>query len=156
MMIYAGTLDLNGYISVSRKISNASGILSDLITQNVSTISAATIDDAFKGAAMALSPVPEDAVGLEIRAYRLVNNKVTEQWNRKSGSGPSCATPDTSGLMALMTAGNDIVIASVCTDYEPVMSKFIGAAVLGATKFKVESEIKLRPRESITLDCPDC
>lgn len=156
MMLYIGTIDLNIYVSVTRKVANAAGILSDLVTQNTSIISGATIDDAFEGATLAMKPVPADDIGLEIRNYRVVDDVLKLQWNRKSTSGPTCTAPDTTGLRDLMTDGNDIIIAVVCTEHEPAMSKAFGKFPLGAAKFKIESEIKLRPRESTTLDCLDC
>lgn len=156
VLLYIGTVDLNQYISVTRKVANASSILSDLITQNVSTISAAGIDDTFTGAKLAMKPLASDGIGLDIRDYRLVDDVVKQQWSRKSASGPGCTAPSTAGLKDLMTAGNDIIIAVVCTVYTPAMSKALGSYVLGASTYTIQSQVQLRPRESNALDCLDC
>lgn len=155
-ILYAGTVDLNMYISVNRKVSNATGILSDLITQNISAITAAAIDDAFEGASLAMKPIPSDAISLDIRDYRIVDDVVKQQWRRKSASGPTCEAPSTSGLKDLMASGNDIIVATICTDYEPALSQAMGKYVLGAASFRIQSQVNLRPRESSTIDCLDC
>ena len=55
-----------------------------------------------------------------------------------------------------MAAGNDILIASICTVHEPAMSQLLGKQVLGATSFTIQSQVRLRPRESLTLNCIGC
>lgn len=156
VMIYVGMIDLHLYVSTNRKIANAADTVGDLVTQSVSTISAATIDDMFKAARLALKPMAEDAVGIDVLDYRIVDGALKQQWRRKSSSGPACTAPDTSGLTALMTADNDIVIAVVCTQHEPAMGKALNKYVLGSVKFSIRHEVQLRPRESNTLTCLDC
>lgn len=156
IVLYIGTVDLNLYISVTRKIANASSILSDLIAQNVAVISTAAIDDAFQGATLAMIPLPDDATGFEIYNYRMIDGELKQQWSRTSTGGPDCSSPDTSDLPGLMDGGNDIIIAVACTVHEPAMSKAFGKFVLGAATFTIQTEVKLRPRESSTLECADC
>ena len=156
VLLYIGLIDLNGYVSVTRRVANSASILSDLVTQSELSVSAATIDDAFAGAKMAMRPVTANAIGAEIRNYRLVNDAVTEQWRRVSATGPACGAPDLTGLRDIMVAGNDILIASICTVHEPAMSQLLGKQVLGATSFTIQSQVRLRPRESLTLNCIGC
>lgn len=156
IMIYAGMIDLHLYVSNNRQIGNAANTVGDLVTQSVSTISTTTIDDMFIAARMTLTSLPADAVGIQVLNYRIVDDELKLQWSRKSEGGISCTAPDTSGVTTLMTADNDIIIAVVCATYEPAMSKVIGSYVLGSTKFSLQHEVQLRPRESNMLNCMDC
>lgn len=154
--IYVGMIDLHLYVSNNRKIANAASTVSDLVTQNASTISAASIDDIFQAARLALKPLDEGTVSITVLNYRMADGVLKRQWQRKSAAGPSCASPDTSGITTLMTADNDIIVTVVCMDYEPAMGKLLGRYVLGMTKFGIQYQVQLRPRESNSLTCIDC
>jgi Flp pilus assembly protein TadG len=154
MMLFALMIDLTLYVSASRKVTSAANILTDITTQHASVITAATIDDAFAGAKLALRPISGDEIGLEIRNYRMSNEKLAQQWSRKAASGPSCAFSDTSTLDTLTKGDNDIIIAAACFDYKPVLAKMLG--ISGVATLHVDSEVSLRPRESNTLNCSDC
>lgn len=154
ILLYAGMIDLTLYISASRKVTNAANILSDVITQQTMTITAASIDDSFTGAKLAMRPIAADEVGLNVRNYRKTNGKISNQWSRTSASGPDCDLADSPSLDSLMSGNNDIVIAVACTKYAPLLSKAL--PIFSDTEIIIVSEIKLRPRESNTIDCSDC
>jgi Flp pilus assembly protein TadG len=154
MMLFALMVDFTLYVSASRKATNAANILSDITTQHTSVITSGAIDDAFTGAKLALLPISGDEIGLEIRNYRMVDEKLAQQWSRKAASGPSCAFSDTSTLDTLTKGDNDIIIAAACFDYKPVLAKMLG--ISGVATLHVDSEVSLRPRESNTLNCSDC
>ncbi len=154
MMLFAFMIDFTLYVSASRKVTNAANILSDIATQHASVITPAAIDDAFTGAKLALLPISGDEIGLEIRNYRMSNQKLTQQWSRTTASGPSCAFSDISGIGTLTKGNNDVIIAAACFDYKPVLAKMLG--ISGAAKLRVDSEVSLRPRESNRLNCSGC
>jgi Flp pilus assembly protein TadG len=154
ILLYTGMIDVTHYVSAARKVANAANILSDITTQQTTVITAAAIDDAFTGAKLAMKPIAAGDISLEVRNYRRGGEKIANHWSRKTASGPGCQFSDTSDLASLMTAQNDIIIAAVCTEYEPFMSKIFN--VFGVGKLHIETGIKLRPRESNMLDCSGC
>jgi hypothetical protein len=58
-------------------------------------------------------------------------------------------------LDTLLTDGNDVVVAVVCTDFSAPDVTFPGMRwVFG--KRTVEKQMMFRPRESAILECTDC
>ena len=45
----------------------------------------------------------------------------------------------------LMTDGNDLIVAVVCTTYSPYVATFLGESVLGATTFNMNEQIASDP-----------
>lgn len=155
VLLYAGLVDLTAYLSTDRKITAATGMLGDLVTQNTA-VSAAQIDDYFTAAHMATNPIDESEVGLQVWDYRKIGPNVVLQWSKAFAGGATCADPDTSNIANLMAAGNDIVVAAACMTFQPPMSHAIGTYVLGAPSFDIDHHVELRPREAGTLNCADC
>ena len=73
-----------------------------------------------------MKPTPMSNIRVEIYQYRNVAGTITNQWSRKSASGAACATPSTSGMGSLMTDGNDLIVAVICTTYSPYIATFLG------------------------------
>lgn len=156
LFLYFGLVDLTGMISLNRKVNYAASVVADLVTQNENTVHSSAIDDYFNAAALVMKPTPMTNVGVEVYQYRLVSGAITNQWSRKSTTGSPCNAPDTTGMASLMTDGNDLIVAVVCTTYTPYVATFLGEAVLGATTFTMNEQIALRPRQSATLTCTGC
>ena len=114
------------------------------------------MDDYFNAALLALKPTPISGARVEIYRYRNVGGTITNQWSKKSTGGTACNAPSTTGMANLMTDGNDIIIAIVCTTYTPHIATFMGDSILGATAFSMSEQISLRPRQSSTLTCTGC
>ena len=156
LFLYFGLVDLTAMISLNRKVTYASSVVADLVTQNEATVTAANIDDYFNAAALVMEPSPMTNVRVEVYQYRNVSGVITNQWRRKSVNGANCATPSTAGMSSLMTDGNDIIVAVLCTKYTPYIATFLGQNILGATTFTMSEQIALRPRQSSVLACTGC
>jgi Flp pilus assembly protein TadG len=156
LFLYFGLVDLTAMISLNRKVTYAASVVADLVTQNDSTVTAANIDDYFKAASLVMKPTPMTNIRTEVYQYRNVAGTITNQWSRKSATGSNCAVPSTTGMSNLMTDGNDLIVAVLCTQYTPYIATFLGHNVLGATTFTMSEQIALRPRQSSTLACTGC
>ncbi len=156
LILFFGLVDLTQLISLNRKITYAASVVGDLVTQNESTVAAANFTDYFNAAKLVMKPTPISDVRIEIYQFRNIGGTITNQWNKKSTGGAACGMPSTTGFSTLMTDGNDVVVAAVCTTYTPFMATFLGSMILGATSFPMTEEIALRPRQSATLDCTGC
>lgn len=156
LFLYFGLVDLTAMISLNRKVTYASSVVADLVTQNDSTVLATDIDDYFNAAALVMKPTPMTNIRVDVYQYRSEAGLVVSKWHRNSPDGADCDPPDTTGMQALMTDGNDLIIAVVCTTYAPYIASFLGKSVLGATSFTMNEQIALRPRQSSTLECTGC
>ncbi len=154
LFLYFGLVDLTAMISLNRKVTYAASVVADLVTQNDSTVKAADIDDYFKAAALVMKPTPMTNVRVEVYQYRNASGAINNQWSRKSTTGTACTAPTTAGMANLMTDGNDLIVAVVCTRYTPYVATFLGENILGATTFSMNEQIALRPRQSAKL-CMD-
>lgn len=156
LFLYFGLIDLTAMISLNRKVTYAASAVADLVTQNSGTVTAANITDYFEAAELVLKPRDIADVRVEVYQYRNVAGTITNQWSEKSTGGSDCDAPSTTGMNTLMTDGNDLIVAVVCTDYTPYVATFLGNNVLGATTFTMNEQIALRPRQSTTLNCTGC
>jgi Flp pilus assembly protein TadG len=156
LFLYFGLVDVTALISLNRKITYAASVVADLVTQNDATVTAASIDDYFNAAKLVMKPTSISGVRIEVYQFRDVSGTITSQWNKKSTGGAGCGTPATTGMASLMTDGNDVIVAAVCTTYSPYIATFLGNSILGATTFTMSEQIALRPRQSSTLACTGC
>jgi Flp pilus assembly protein TadG len=156
LFLYFGLVDLTAMISLNRKVTYAASVVADLVTQNDTNVKATDIDDYFQAATLVMKPTPMTNVRVEVYQYRNVAGAITNQWSRKSTNGANCAAPTTTGMNNLMTDGNDLIVAVICTTYTPYIATFLGTNILGATSFGMSEQIALRPRQSGTLGCTGC
>ncbi len=155
LFLYFGLVDLTAMISLNRKVTYAASVVADLVTQNDTTVNASSgtdnIDDYFKAAALVMKPTPMTNIRIEVYQYRKVGGAVTNQWSKKSATGANCTAPSTTGMANLMTDGNDLIVAVLCTTYTPYLATFMGDSILGKTSFSMSEQIALRPRQSALL-----
>jgi Flp pilus assembly protein TadG len=156
LFLYFGLVDLTAMISLNRKVTYAASVVADLVTQNDATVTSANIDDYFSAAALVMKPTVMSGIRVEVYQYRDVSGTITNQWSRKSTTGNACTAPSTAGMNNLMTDGNDLIVAVLCTQYTPYIATFLGDNILGATTFTMSEQIALRPRQSSTLACTGC
>lgn len=158
LFLYFGLVDLTAMISLNRKVTYAASVVADLVTQNDATVTATKIDDYFNAAALVMKPTPMANIRVEVYQYHKdsTSGVITSQWRRKSATGGNCTAPTTAGMSNLMTDGNDLIVAVLCTTYTPYIATFLGDRILGATTFSMSEQIALRPRQSTALTCATC
>lgn len=156
LLLYFGLVDLTALISTTRKINYSASVVGDLVTQNDTTVTKATIQDYFSAAAMIMKPSPIANVRIEVYQYTKVQGVPTNKWSANNGSAGNCGAPSILGMLPLMTDGNDLIVTRVCSTYQPYIATFLGSSILGASSFQLKDEIALRPRQSNTLNCSDC
>jgi Flp pilus assembly protein TadG len=156
LFLYFGLVDLTAMISLNRKVTYAASVVADLVTQNDSTVTSANIDDYFSAAELVMQPTPMSNIRVEVHQFHSAAGVISSQWSRESATGSSCTAPSTAGMSSLMTDGNDLIVAVLCTTYTPYIATFLGQNILGATTFTMSEQIALRPRQSTTLSCASC
>jgi Flp pilus assembly protein TadG len=156
LVLYIGMIDVTAIISIDRRVTYAASAVADLVTQNDTSVKATDITDYFNAAEMVMDPLPMSGVRVEVYQYRLVSGAVINQWSRKSTTGTACTAPVGNDLKTLMAEGNDLIVAVVCTSYDPSVAQILGKTVLGSTTYRLNEQIALRPRTSTTLSCVGC
>ncbi len=152
LLLYFGLLDLTGLVSANRRMTSTASVVADLVGQSNATITTAKINDYMLVSGMINNPSPASRVRVQVTDYRLSGGAATQQWTQSSSGGPACAAVSTSGMTALMSAGNDIIVAQACMTYVPFIATFLGNSILGASTFNVQQDIMVRPRSSLTLN----
>jgi Flp pilus assembly protein TadG len=154
LFLYFGLIDVTGLISLNRRVVSAASTMADLVGQQKGNTFKSVITDQYSAVYVIMQPVPAASVRIEVYDFRNVSGTITQIWKTSNGQGPSCGTaPDTSTMSALMTAGNDVVIARTCSTYTPTVASFLGVNILGSTSFNIRQSISVRPRSSLTLNC---
>ena len=154
LLLYFGLVDLTELISFNRKANYSASVITDLVTQNVTTVSSSDIADYFKAAELIMKPVPATSVRFQVYRFPVAGSAVLL---KESATGPSCGNaPSTASISTLKTDSNDVILGRVCLTYAPYIATFLGKNILGATSFTISEEIALRPRQSKTLTCTGC
>jgi Flp pilus assembly protein TadG len=156
--VFFALLDLTTFISNSRKITNASAIVADLVSQNNPEVKATDLGDYFTAVTMAVPEYPTNLLKMEVYGFRKdAGGVIKKQWQYKTTTGPSCgADPATTKMADLMTSGNDIIISRVCAEYYPFFGTWRGSPILGKAKFDIREVTVTRPRTQNALNCPTC
>jgi len=154
LFLYFGLFDLTGLISVNRKVTYATSVVADLVAQNKTSVLRSDILNYFKASDMVMSPMPSTNIRVEVFGYRISGSTISQAWKTDNASGSSCGSAPSTGAMApLMVAGNDLVVARVCTTYQPYIVSFLGKEILGKSSFVVGEAITQRPRSTLKLTC---
>jgi Flp pilus assembly protein TadG len=154
MILYLGMMDLTTLVVNNRKVTTVASSVADLISQNRTTVLKAQVQDYMRVANLVVNPMPANGVTVKVYGYRNSGGTPTKIWETSNGSGPGCSsTPSTSGYGALMTAGNDLVVAQTCMTYVPWVATFLGDEIIGASFFNVEQAVVVRPRSTLVLTC---
>jgi Flp pilus assembly protein TadG len=154
LLIYFGLFDLTSLISVNRKVTYSASVMADLVALNKTSLLKSDIQNYYAAANMVMAPTPAASVRIEVYGYRISGSTISQAWKTDNAAGSSCgAAPSTSTMAPLMVAGNDLVVARVCTTYTPYASNFLGHEILGDAPFQVGESITQRPRSSLKLTC---
>ena len=153
-LLYFGLYDLTSVISVNRKVTYSASVVADLVAQNKTSVLKSDIQNYYNAADMVMAPISSAAVRVEVFGYRISGSTISQIWKTDNASGSSCGSaPSTSAMGPLMVAGNDLVVARVCTTYTPFASTFLGHEILGEGTMAVGETITQRPRSTLKLTC---
>jgi hypothetical protein len=154
LLMYFSLHDLTALITFNRKITSAASTVADVVgqAQTANTTKAVILDD-LNSVNMIMQPTPMADVHVDIFDYRMVGGTPVQKWQTHTTTGPACAAPAISNMPALMSAGNDVIVAVACMSYTPYVATFLGTNLLGSTSFMIQQTITARPRSAATLDC---
>ncbi len=148
-----GLVDVTDGLSANRKVTITANTLGDLISQEPGTTDRTNLDGIFAGAIQTMVPYDGTLVGLEVFTFRKIGSNAPKlEWEYRSGTNCGAAPGVTGEMTTLMSQGNDLIISRACYNF----SYILGSLFSGATSFKMEDEMTLRPRKSLQLDCTDC
>jgi Flp pilus assembly protein TadG len=158
IFLYFGMADLTGLVSLNRKITYSADVIGDLVTRSNDSILKSDIADYYNASDLIMMPTPSANVRVELFGYRNTGTQaspvITKIWQTDNAKSTSCGNaPSTTDMASLMTSGNDLIVARVCTTYTPYVANFMGSSILGASTFKVSKMITRRPRGSLQLKC---
>jgi TadE-like protein len=149
LVLYFGVVDVTELISANRKVTLATSAVGDLVAQAPGVITEADLNGLYKAIGPIMEPIPASAVKIEILVYKKSGASSALRWTHvKNGT---CTGSLPSGMASMMADGNDLVVARVCTNYQPITGK-----VIGAGPFALSDQFVLRPREAPQLVCTDC
>jgi Flp pilus assembly protein TadG len=162
LLLYYGTINLNQYIAVNRKINLAAELVADLVTRHANTITAADIDDYFIAAGLSIRPLGGAGVGISVYDFYWDAGTVKTKWSRSSNAQNKCTVPaSTSAPISSLVNANtdptlnaDVIVAVICMPFVPP-SNFPGLPAM-FRGLNVEKQVILKPRQSQTLVCTGC
>lgn len=154
LLIYFGLFDIVSLVSVNRKVTYAASVVADLVAQNKTSVLKSTIQNYFNASNMVMAPMPTNVVRVEVFGFRKSGSTISQIWKVDNGQSSSCgAAPSTAAMDPLMFAGNDLVVARVCTTYEVYAANFLGHSIVNSSSFKIGESITQRPRSTLKLTC---
>jgi hypothetical protein len=157
IFMFFGLFDLTSLISTSRKVTNASAVVADMVGQNGAPFQKSILEDYKRAAHMIIPGMADNEIRMNVSAYRLVSGSVQRIWTYKSPVGPQCATePNQTNMPALMGGPNDLIVAQVCVVYKPLQNFFNNSPLLGSPSINVLETTITRPRARDVIECTDC
>lgn len=156
LLLYFGLFDITALVSVNRKITYSASIVADLVAQNKTSVLKSKLSDYYSAANLVMAPISSSEVRIEVFGYRISGSTVSLIWKTNNGQATSCGTdPVTTAMSPLMVAGNDLVVARVCTTYSLYISNFFGHNIVNSSTFHIGESITQRPRSTLKLTCYD-
>lgn len=133
--LFCGVMDTGVLYVVNMKVTNASQMISDLVSRDT-TISTGEINDAIVAGRMALLPYPADSYGVDIAGIQFIGTSKTPtvQWRTTQNMSPN---QEVTSRSAGLGAQNEGVIA-VTTKYvyTPYFSDFlVGSITMGEESY---------------------
>lgn len=152
VMLLLGAIDISYYMSLKRKVTVAASAVVDLTTQETANTSISVLNGYIEAADAILKPFSSTDTKVEIVNYRRSGNEVTQEWSHsRGGCGGTPPGASASELGSLTAEDNDIVMARVCLNFQPIVGYIAGIGT-----WQVEETVKQRPRNGLTLDCSNC
>jgi Flp pilus assembly protein TadG len=154
LLLYFGLFDITALVSVNRKVTYSASIVADLVAQNKTSVLKSKLQDYYNAASLVMAPTPSSTVRVEVFGYSITGSTVSQVWKTNNALGSSCgADPVTTAMAPLMVAGNDLVVARVCTTFAPTIGSFLGHNWMDSSSFQVGESITQRPRSTLKLTC---
>ena len=154
LLLYFGLFEITNLVTLNRKVTYAASVVADLVAQNKTSVLKVDVQNYFNAANMVMAPTPGAQVRAEVFGYRKAGATISLLWKTNNGAGSSCGAAPTMGAMApLMVSGNDLVVARVCTTYQPYTGSFLGHYIVGDSSIVIQENITQRPRSTLTLTC---
>ncbi len=152
LILYIGMIDLTSVVTMNRKLTQAASTLDEVVTQYQDVILASNVQDIFNAVDMIMIEGTADVnMGMVVAGYRKVGGVATVQWSKSRGI--CTASVNTTLMLQLMDAGNDIIVAKVCSEFIPFAGNVLGTSVLGTDSINMSEVIYERPRLSDGLTC---
>jgi len=135
-------------------VTYADSVVADLVAKHNTSVLKSEIANYYDASNMVMAPTPVATVRAEIFGFRIAGTTVSQLWKTDNAQDGSCGAAFSTAAMApLMTAGNDLVVARVCTTYTPTVATFLGKNILGQTPFSLGESITQRLRSTLKLTC---
>ncbi len=158
LVIFFGLLDITNMVSHNRKITSVAATVGDLVGQHKTSILQDDFTDYFAVASLIMKPDSDADVRIEVIGYRKVGSAAPASfWKVSNSKGPACEGDiSTTELNNLMAAGNDLIVARSCSNYNSLTAGFFTSgdkSQIGQAIIHNEQMVTLRPRASLKLDC---
>ncbi len=152
LIMYIGMIDLTNLVSENRKLTQATAAVASVISQSVTNITKADIEDTFNAVDLLANAAEPTDVQIVIEGYR-PGNSSTPVW--KVARGSCSASMSAAKLDSLMAASNDIIVAKICSTYTPYVfiKSFQAGQRVASVGIPVKEVIAVRPRGSDRLTC---
>ena len=152
IMLLLGAIDISYYLSLKRKVTVAASAVVDLTTQETASVSKSVLNNYIEAADAILKPFSSTETKVEIVDYRRSGNEVKQEWSHSRGAcGDSPPGGSANQLNSLTAEDNDIIMARVCLNFQPIVGYIAG---IGA--WQVTETVMQRPRNGLTLNCSNC
>jgi Flp pilus assembly pilin Flp len=157
ILMFFGLVDLTNLISTSRKVTNASSLIADMVGQNGAAFPKSVLEDYKRAAHMIIPGKADNEIRVDISAYRMVSGTAQRVWYLKSAEGPQCVSEvSKTNMPALMTGPNDLIVAQVCVVYKPLKNFLSNSPLLGSPSINVLETTITRPRVRDIIECTNC
>jgi Flp pilus assembly pilin Flp len=158
MILFVGMIDVTTLLSDNRRVSHSATVVADVVTRLQNPTTPEEIIDSFKAAELMMRAAQAGPARVEIYNYEWNNGNPALRWQRGNDvdQDRDCGAPDTGSILDLMGSENDVVVAVVCVTHLPVVGNVLGWTPVGAATFELRQQIAMRPRQSLTLECPLC
>jgi Flp pilus assembly protein TadG len=150
VLMYFGMMDLTYFITNNRRVMAAASVMADLVTANASFVLGTQLTDYYNAPDIVLAPVPAAKIKVELFNFTSAG---AIRWQKNNGRGTCGAAPTSASAAGMLGAGNDVLVARVCTTYTPFFGTFLGTTLLGNTDITLTKTMFQRPRLSTDLKC---
>jgi len=152
ILLLLGTIDVTHAISLKRKVAVAASAVVDLTTQESANVTAGELDAFILAADAILKPISSTDIKVDLISYERDGSTVKERWSHsRGGCGGAPSSMTGSALNDLTQEENDIVIATVCVTFQPLVGY-----INGGGSWEIEESVAQRPRNGLTLECSNC